>query len=141
MSAKWTGVDDAMRAIRALGEIAAPMVLESALRQVGGPIKDEMVAATPVDSGLTAKSFRMATEETPDHNVALFIGPSGRKGGRAYVVRFIEFGTAHQPARPFMRPVWERHRGRLSGDVAAALRPAYERTVRRLVRVARRAQR
>lgn len=140
MSAQWTGLAEAKAAIRALGELAAPQVLASALRQVGHPIKDEMAAAAPVDTGETSKDFRVGVAEDERGEVSMLIGPRGTKIGRAYIVRFIEFGTAHQPARPFMRPVWERHRGRVSGDVAAALRPAYERTVRRLVRVARRAK-
>jgi HK97 gp10 family phage protein len=133
---QWSGVEDATRAIRALGELASAAVIESALRQVGEPIRDEMRAAAPVLTGRTAKDISLSTAvEGPE--VVLRIGPRRRKGGRAYLVRFIEFGTAHQPARPFMRPVWEEHRPRIAKDFTAALRPAYDRTVRRLERIAR----
>lgn len=137
---QWTHVAEARAAIRALGELAGHAVVESALRAVGIPIRDEMRAAAPELTGRTAKDIRLATEVLDSHLVVMRIGPSAKKGGRAFIVRFIEFGTAHQPARPFMRPVWEWHRRRLAADYTEALRPAYLRTVRRLERIARRAK-
>lgn len=137
--AKWTGVDEAMRAIQALGEIAAPQVIATALRQVGQPMADEMAATCPRASGLTAEDFGIAIiEGDRADDVTLHVGAHGGKRGRSYVARFIERGTAHHPARPFMRPVWEGHRTHVSDDVAAALQPAYEKVVQRLARFARR---
>lgn len=138
ITAKWEGLDEAMRAIRGLNEVAAPQVLEAALRTVGEPMAEEMAARAPRRTGKTAEDIRVAVsrDEAERNGVALLIGARGGKKGRAYVARFIEFGTAHHPAQPFMRPVWDGHRPHYAADVTAALRPAYDRVVRRLARFA-----
>ncbi len=138
--AHWTGVEDAMRAIRGLGEIAAPQVLEAALLAVAKPIAEEMSAAAPRGpTGKTAASIRAAVvrDENDPMKVRVDVGARGGKKGRAYIVRWLEFGRIHQPARPFMRPVWDGHRERLARDFTAQLRPTYERVVKRLERFAR----
>lgn len=136
---KWTGVEEALRAIKGLGEIAAPQVIEAALLQLGRPIAGEMSAKVPRRTGKTAEDIRAAIvrDESNPEEVRMDIGARGGKGGRAFILRWIEFGTPHNPAQHPMRTVWEGHRGRFASDFTKALRPAYERVVKSLARFAK----
>jgi HK97 gp10 family phage protein len=136
---KWTGVDEALRAVKGLGEIAAPQVIEAALLQLGWPIAAEMSAKVPRRTGRTAEDIRAAIVRDGGNpeEVRMDIGARGGKKGRAFILRWIEFGTAHTPARHPMRTVWEGHRERFASDFTKALRPAYERIVKQLARFAK----
>lgn len=79
----------------------------------GGAIRQDMVdvvrptvevmrAAIPRKTGRTADD--LGIQETP---TGLAIGCHSGAHGRAYVMRFIEFGTRRMPARPVLRTTWD----------------------------------
>lgn len=59
----------------------------------------------------------------------------GRSGGKykdygpLFYARFLEFGTSHQPAYPFLRPAFETHKGELPQVVADDLRDGLDKAV------------
>ena len=60
---------------------------------------------------------------------------AGRSGGKykdygpLFYARFLEFGTSHQPAYPFLRPAFEAHKTELPEVVAADLRDGLDKAV------------
>jgi HK97 gp10 family phage protein len=44
---------------------------------------------------------------------------------RAFVLRFLEFGTSQNPAFPVLRPAWDSTRGAVAAAVVAGLRKVY----------------
>lgn len=52
--------------------------------------------------------------------------------GPLFYAGFLEFGTSHQPAYPFMRPAFEENKGALPGIIKDELAKAIEASVKRL---------
>jgi HK97 gp10 family phage protein len=52
--------------------------------------------------------------------------------GPLFYARFLEFGTSHQPAYPFLRPAFEENKSALPSLIRDELAAAIDRTVRRL---------
>lgn len=72
-------------------------VVENAAR----PIEDEAKTLVPVDTGRLQRSIDTEmTETTPTRAVAT-VGPHTEYAG------FVEFGTVHQRAQPYMRPAFD----------------------------------
>jgi HK97 gp10 family phage protein len=60
------------------------------------------------------------------------IGRSGgkyRDYGPLFYARFLEFGTSHQPAYPFLRPAFEAHKAELPEVVAADIKDGLDKAV------------
>lgn len=91
------------RAAAALSESA----VRADLREAATPILERVVAAIPRDTGLTAADVELRDSQTEAGSVRVEIGASKGKGGRAFILNFIEFGTSRQPARPVLRPAWD----------------------------------
>lgn len=134
-----SGFDETVRAIQGLGEIAGREVQLAALKKAAQPMADEMGNRCPRDTGLTAADFGIAEGKESKAGqgvVTVLVGAHAGKGGRAFVANFIENGVpAHGiAARPFMRPTYDEDKVALSERYAEALRPAYERVVRKYTR-------
>ena len=52
--------------------------------------------------------------------------------GPLFYARFLEFGTSHQPAYPFLRPAWDELKGALPELIRADLAAAIDKTLARL---------
>src|SRR5262245_52163753 len=90
-----------------LGEIESLVtqkkILSKALREGSILIQEEAEHRAPVETGrLAASMMTTITEATATEAIAK-IGPS-RKG---FYGSFNELGTAHQPAKPFLRPAYD----------------------------------
>lgn len=55
----------------------------------------------------------------------------GNPGGDTYYWRFLEFGTEHMAAQPFMRPALERNSGAATGEFVNQFEKAITRAIRR----------
>jgi HK97 gp10 family phage protein len=51
-----------------------------------------------------------------------------------FVAGFLEFGTSHMSARPFIRPTWDAWRGSYTHALAGEIRRHFERVVRKYTR-------
>lgn len=138
IAAKVVGLEETKRAIEALGELGEAAVLADALKRVGKPMAEEMSALCPRDTGLTAADFRVGVskELREEGHVRVLVGARSGRTGRAWIAKFIEYGTSKMPARPFIRPTWDRHRREFVPAVTRELRTSYERITKRLVRFA-----
>jgi hypothetical protein len=143
MSARLVGLEDVKRSIRELGEFAGPQVCEKALLPIGkrlaGRISEKFASVTRTKSGRTRADFTAAVSKAGRASgvTQVLVGARTGKHGRAYISGFLERGTATIRARPHVRPVWDDERDKLPDEIARALRPAYEATVKRLARFAR----
>jgi HK97 gp10 family phage protein len=136
MTATWEGIEAAKRNIRALGEAFSKPVEEAALKKVGAPIRDDIARNVPRASGLTAADVRMVvSRESSD--TAVLIGARITKGGRAFILRFLEFGTAKMRPQPSVRPAYDRAAPTLTADIVRELRLSYDRHVKKFAAKAR----
>lgn len=69
-------------------------------RELAKVAKEKMQDAVPRESGVTRDSIRYRTEKDAEGEYVEF-------GPLFHVARYIEYGTEHQPPRPFIRPAIE----------------------------------
>lgn len=75
-----------------------------------------------------AKAYKSSSRNIRSGKIGLhydFYGP-------LFYGAFLEFGTSHQPAYPYMRPAFESNKGALPGIIRDELAIAIDATVRRL---------
>ena len=82
----------------ALGEVEE--IGKDTAREVASTATDRMRSTVPVDTGNTKRSINFRTRRDAEGEFVEF-GPGSP------IARFIEYGTEHQPARPFIRPAIE----------------------------------
>lgn len=127
------GLDQLLAGLRAIpaGVERDRKLLEARVELAAQPIADAMGAAAPRSARAGyhyAQRFRaQAVRPAQPQQVRVLIGPTGR---RAFIGRFLEFGTWRSRARPHIRPTWDAKRselaeamrsivGRLLADVGA----------------------
>jgi HK97 gp10 family phage protein len=130
------------RLLKRFGEIepkVARKLTRKTLKDAARPLKDDMKSRAPVgeprtvyrngqvyqtSGGNLRKSVKlraMGRMNKGNYGVAVSSGRIKAKGTQpddAFYVYFYEYGTAHQPARPFIRPSVEAHRNRIQKQVA-----------------------
>lgn len=133
ITSKLTGLEETQRAIRGLGEFGSHEVMLAAIKPSANELAEKMRSTIPRRTGLTAEDIKVreSSDSKDGGKVELQVGGGRGSRGRAFIMRFMEFGTFNQPARPFMRPAWDQVRGHLIADVTARLRPAFEKVVRK----------
>ena len=99
IAAEWSGVETPWRPSAAWASSPRPQVLEAALRTVGEPMAEEMRRSLPRRTRADRRGHpaRGARDERARRGDAARSAPARGKGGRAYIVRFLEFGTAGSP--------------------------------------------
>lgn len=103
-------IDDYTRKLEQLGK-KGQKIEKEALWAGGEIIMDEMWKRAPVRTG---KSRGLLTITTPkkdkNGNRYVKIGIQKSDNSEAFYLKFYEWGTSKQIARPFMRPAFERKR-------------------------------
>ena len=105
---------------------------ESTLRSIGAGgaaiFRDEAIrnAGSHAKTGALQRNIvvkRLVEESNGTRQAYLVTVRSGRSaaGNGAFYWRFLEFGTAHSPAYPFLRPAYESQKQRVLDTMAAAL--------------------
>lgn len=90
--------------LKALGPRIARKVGDRALRAAARPVLAEAKRLVHVQSGDLRRSLTVRTGRvTKESERAVYIGSAGF-GWRAH---FLEFGTSHSPAYPFLRPAMD----------------------------------
>lgn len=141
ITAKWTGMEEAIRAAEALGrELATEEVLRPALLKTGAPLKEEIVRTTPRSPNAphVADTFvmKVSEEERGEGRTTVLIGPKAGRGSVGFIAPFLEFGTSKMSARPWIRPAYDVFRGGFPGALAEQMRAQYERVVKKYTRKA-----
>jgi len=107
-----------VKALEGIGDrIAQRQAAEQDLLAAAEPLVQQMQAAAPRDPGgrpgFAAETIHAEAQETrsADEIARIAIGPTG------FHLRFSEFGTSKEPARPWMRPVIDGGVGVLSATL------------------------
>lgn len=135
---KIAGFVELERNLRRLPMEVAGRVLARALRVAGQPMAEDAAARArrsqqPSRIGHMADSIKLRsfkTESDNDVEVNLWLGPDPDH----FYGMFPEFGTIHEPARPFLRPAWDRHKEATLARFGTELGAAIERAAKRLHR-------
>ena len=114
-AAKITGLDQFRAALT--DRKGTRTALHAYLDDLGRQLVAEMKARCPAVTGALRASIRHEVKETPQGLKLLFhIGDEV-----AYYAGFVEYGTAHEAAEPFVRPVVNAHRASIPAEIAAAV--------------------
>ena len=116
----WKGDTDLMKTFRALSSAVSRDVLADALTESAEPIRSAASALAPRGRGrgphladnivVGVTQFGDGGQVSNPDVVTVAIGPSHQPHDMFYGM-FQEFGTAHHPAQPFMRPAFDqRHK-------------------------------
>lgn len=138
---------------RGLGKAAQPLVekMRAAAPEDTGALKKSIIASTRSTNGDAGKAAYAATMRAGGNraeagmalravnsanagekpSVELFVGVSGRP---ASVAHLYEFGSQHQPARPFMRPTWDSDKEAMLARIKAELMNDIAKTIARATR-------
>lgn len=109
-----SGLKELSDKLREIGPDIAEKALRGGVLAAAKLVRDEAKATNPDDTGRTDRALyvKFIKEESGPHQATYKVGVrSGSKERRrnrdAWYWRFIEFGTAKKPARPFLRPSFE----------------------------------
>jgi HK97 gp10 family phage protein len=92
-----TAIEDAPKYIqRAVADSLEDTVTSGALL-----IENEAKILAPVKTGNLRRSIHHLTVDKSEQAVSVQVGPT------AFYAKFLEFGTRHMKARPFMRPAFD----------------------------------
>lgn len=111
------GDEEVARALREIGEVAVTAMVRITM-DAAEPLRDEIRANAPRDSGEMASSIDMFAIE-PKDGLTTMVGV-GPKGDYFYW-RFVEMGTKHIKAQKFIRPAYARHENRISEKIKEGL--------------------
>ncbi len=83
-----------------------------ALKKAAIPLRDEMYSNTPVNEGDLREDLTIRKSKFQEANAhSAIVGFKGGTGHRAYIAKFLEFGTKKIRERRFMRSSYERTKG------------------------------
>ena len=108
------GLDELRRRLADLSDRSN--VEKKALEEAGEHLRKEIQNSVPVKTG----ALKAAIVKDNVMNGKIFIGPSQQ--GPAFRAHFVEFGTSKMTAKPFMRPTFEREKGRIESILAQEIR-------------------
>jgi HK97 gp10 family phage protein len=128
------GGRDIAVALKALPSRTAKNVLSGMVRAGGRPIRDEARARVRRKTGLGAKSIVVRNARSKTRTSARAIVTVLK---RAFYLRFLEFGTRHAPAFPFLRPAAETKQKEAIREMGNYAGPRIEKEAAKLARKAR----
>lgn len=141
------GVAQLNKQLKALGPRIEKNILRGAVRAVAREIANDAKANVPQDTGnlrrnIVVRAFR--GQRTRGRNretvrAGVVVREEGKRGkivrgeggklgielkkqNNAFYWRFVEYGTKHMGARPFLRPAYDRMKGRVSQVMGAYIR-------------------
>ncbi len=121
-----------------LGAQLGQKTLARAARQAFKPVLEMAMQLVPTDSGALRDALRISVKKTSEGDSVVVVGiriGGGKGNGKelppARRWHFIELGTAHQAAHPFLRPAIDANAGAVVDLLAAELKKAIARSVAR----------
>jgi HK97 gp10 family phage protein len=82
-------------------------VVKNALNDAAAPILEDAQARAPILTGAVRASLRVVTRKTKTGFTARVQTKDGDFVGNEFYASFHEYGSSHQPAKPFMRPAFD----------------------------------
>lgn len=111
------GAKELDKALAQLPRATSRTVLRKTLTKAAEPVLTMAQYLVPVDQGDLKRSLKIGTSLSSRQRkiagrsgeVMVYVGASHPMGAHAHLV---EFGTAKTPAQPFLRPAWDRQKGK-----------------------------
>lgn len=112
------GAKELDKALAQLPRATSRTVLRKTLTKAAEPILTMAQYLVPVDQGDLKRSLKIGTSLSSRQRksargqvgeVVVYVGASHPMGAHAHLV---EFGTVKTPAQPFLRPAWDRQKGK-----------------------------
>jgi HK97 gp10 family phage protein len=114
---KFSGGPELLAALGQLPAVIGKNAMTGAMKDVVKPMVADMQLSAPKLTGKSATTIHSAVADVEGQGVTVAVGPS-RSG---FPLQFAEWGTARQPARPFMRPAWDVHGQEILRGLGAAV--------------------
>jgi HK97 gp10 family phage protein len=124
MPAKLRGIEDLLKRLDKLDRKVRRQVVVKALRAGAKTIAADVRARAPVDTGLLKKSVKVRAGKRKKDRIAIGVVVYG--GHPTPMVAAVELGHDDQPARPFIRPAFEAHKGPVRDAALAQIKAAIE---------------
>ncbi len=120
------GVDELKRQLKRLDTKVRTSIVRSGLREGAKVAKQAAEAKAPVDSGFLRDNIKIKTRKRGDKITAI-VGFAED----AYYGRFIELGTKHMSAKPFLRPALDENQRQIVDAVKARMKKRIETEIRK----------
>lgn len=102
-----SGIDALQGQLAALAASLSGEHLQACTEAAAQPILREAMARVPVDTGAMRGHLETQSQRSRGHaSTTVQVAKSG-PDGEEHAAVFLEYGTHHMPARPFMRPAFE----------------------------------
>ena len=82
------------------------VIANAALREAAEPIAEEARRRAPKISGTLRDEIKVLNVSTKQGVKGIKVGIKNTQNGPAFYSRFLEFGSSHQNAKPFLRPAF-----------------------------------
>ena len=112
---KFEGAPELEAALRQLPAAIAKTATTNAMKEAVKPMVADMQARAPKLTGEAAATIHSEVVQVEGQGATVAVGPDREH----FYLQFAEWGTATKPARPFMRPAWDSHRGQILRDLGA----------------------
>jgi HK97 gp10 family phage protein len=134
VSVKIDGLDDLERKLKDLGPKLAKRGLRKALADAGEVMKEAQIARAPVGPGTgdhpggnLRETISAVVKASPTNEEGTVVVAPTRHG---FYGMFAEFGTSHQPAKPWMTPAFDESKEAAQQKFVDALKDALEEAVK-----------
>lgn len=82
-------------------------VMVGAVRAGANVIRDEARRKVPIKTGTLKKSIVSIQRKAQGGQITFSVTPSKGKPNDGWYAHFVEFGTSHSSAKPFLRPAFD----------------------------------
>lgn len=115
---KVEGIEDILKELRQVEGEARQRVYE-VLRDETNPVVEDARGRAPKDTGAMARGIKRSVSK---QTLEARISAGGMVGGvDTYYAQFVEFGTKHMPAQPFLFPACRAHEERIGDALSRAM--------------------
>lgn len=126
MGVKITRVEETKRQLRAFADRLSDDALgRKVLRAAVFPLMQAIKRNLKYHRVTGLTEIDISIVDMPDSEpgvVRVAVGGTGGKGGRGYIMTFLENGTSHNKAYPTIRPAWDSERPLLTRRIASELK-------------------
>jgi len=107
------GMDELLSMMEGLSKAASKKVQDKALLAAAQPLLEDMSANAPVRTGKAKSLLKVGRPETKKGSRRVLIGIDKGDISEIFYLKFAEWGTTKQPAKPFIQPAKERNMGKV----------------------------
>ena len=116
--AKVEGIEEILKDLRQMEGEARQCVVD-VLREETKPVVEDARSRAPKDTGAMARGIKRSISKK---KLEARISAGGMVGGvDTYYAQFVEFGTKHMPAQPFLFPACRAHEERIGDALSRAM--------------------